>query len=145
MAQGQEPIAHDAIRFIDSVAFYTECMFKTSEQNAMYNGYHADTMVHSIVIYGAEKMIPCTINFPCSSHDGSICSKILSIICEQIGVYNCVDQGFPWGGYAHDILVGPLSKNSARALSPILQEYLLCLSNSYVPLQQASEWGMHCL
>ena len=55
-----------------------------------------------------------------------------------------VDQGFPWCGEAHDILVGPQSKMSARSLSPILRDYVLHLSNVYVLLQQASELCMHC-
>ena len=54
----------------------------------------------------------------------------------------CVDQGFPRNGDDLDVLVGPLSKRSAHALSPILCGYIIRLLNSYFSLCQASEWGM---
>lgn len=53
-----------------------------------------------------------------------------------------MDQGFLRSGDADGVLVAPLSRRSASKLSPILQSYLLRVSNSYVSLRQASEWGM---
>ena len=41
--------------------------------------------------------------------------------------------------------MGPISRRSASRLSPILRDYVLRLSNSYVSLRQASEWGMRGL
>lgn len=145
--QNREPVAHDVIGFLDGVSLHSECSSDTLEQNAMYNGYHADTMVNNIIVYGADgKVIMCALNFPGSSHDGSLCTNILPILREKIGVFKiCVDQGFPRRGDALDILVGPVSKRSARSLSPLLRDYILRLSNVYVSLRQASEWGMRCL
>ncbi len=147
MVQNSEPVAHDVIGFLDGVSLHSECSSDTLEQNAMYNGYHADTMVNNIIVYGADgKVIMCALNFPGSSHDGSLCTNILPILREKIGVFKiCVDQGFPRRGDALDILVGPVSKRSARSLSPLLRDYILRLSNVYVSLRQASEWGMRCL
>ena len=141
MVQNHEPVAHDVIGFLDGVSLHSECSSDTLEQNAMYNGYHADTMVNNIIVYGADgKVIMCALNFPGSSHDGSLCTNILPILCERIGLFKiCVDEGFPWRGDALDILVGPVSKRSARSLSHLLR------SNVYVSLRQASEWGMCCL
>ena len=147
MIQAREPIAIDVIGFMDGVALHSQCTSETGEQNSMYNGYHSDTMVNNVIVYGANgKVILCAINFPGSTHDGSICANILPIIRERIGVYKiCVDQGFPRRGDALNILVGPMSKRSARALSPLLRRYVLRLSNAYVSPRQASEWGMRCL
>jgi hypothetical protein len=57
----------------------------------------------------------------------------------------CVDQGFPRSGDAAGILVGPISRMQARRLAPNLRPYLLRLSNVYVSVRQASEWGMRGL
>ena len=71
---------------------------------------------------------------------------MLPTICNKIGHYKiCVDQGFPWTGDADGILVGLYSRRSAANLAPTLREYLLRLSNCYVSLRQASEWGMRGL
>ncbi len=57
----------------------------------------------------------------------------------------CVDQGFPRSGDASFILVGPISRRQARRLAANLRQYLLTISNVYVSLRQASEWGMRGL
>jgi ribosomal protein S27E len=147
MIEQREPLAHDVIGFMDGVALHSECSSEITQQNSMYNGYHSDTMVNNVIAYGADgKVFLCGVNFPGSTHDGSICSNLLPVIKQKIGSFKiCVDQGFPRRGDAEGILVGPLSKRSARSLSPILREYILRLSNCYVSLRQASEWGMRCL
>ena len=53
-----------------------------------------------------------------------------------------MDQGFTRSGDAFNILVGPMNEHSARHLHPLMRDYLLCLSNVYTLLRQASEWGM---
>jgi hypothetical protein len=86
------------------------------------------------------------LNYPGSCHDGSITANLLPIIIEKIGSFKiCIDQGFHWSGDADGILVGPYSQRSAAKLSPILCPYLLKLSNAYMSLRQASEWGMRGL
>ncbi len=57
----------------------------------------------------------------------------------------CVDQGFPRSGDATQILVGPITPKQAFRLAENLHPYLLCLSNVYISLRQASEWGMRGL
>lgn len=143
----REPIATDVIGFMDGLSLHSECSSNTVEQNAMYSGYHSDTMVNNIFAYAADgKVFLCGLNFPGSSHDGSICMNLMPIIKEKIGSYKiCVDQGFPRSGDAYDILVGPMSRRTAGRLSPFIRPYLLQLSNCYVSLRQASEWGMRGL
>ena len=113
----------------------------------MYSGFHSDTMVNNIFAYATDgKIFLCGLNFPGSSHDGSICMNLMPIIKEKIGLYKiCVDQGFPRSGDAYDILVGHMSRRTAGRLSPFIRPYLLQLSNCYVSLIQASEWGMRGL
>ncbi len=147
MIEIREPMATDVIGFMDGLSLHSECNSDTYEQNAMYNGYHSDTMVNNVFAYGADgKVFLCGLNFPGSCHDGSITANLLPIIIEKIGSFKiCVDQGFPRSGDADGILVGPYSQRSAARLSPILRPYLLKLSNAYVSLRQASEWGMRGL
>jgi len=140
----REPAVNDVIGFMDGVALQSECTSEQIEQNAMYSGYHSDTMVNNIFAYGPDgKVFLAAINFPGSWHDGSITANILPYIRNNIGTYKmCVDQGFPRGGDAAYILVGPISRKQARRLAANLRPYLLRLSNVYVSLRQASEWGM---
>ena len=147
MIQQREPIADDVIGFMDGLSLHSECSSDNLEQNAMYNGYHSDTMVNNVFAYGADgKVFLCALNFVGSAHDGSLVANLLPAIRKRIGSYKiCVDQGFPRTGDADGILVGPYSKRSAANLAPILREHLLRLSNSYVSLRQASEWGMRGL
>jgi hypothetical protein len=92
-----EPAVNNVIGFMDGVALQSECTSEKIEQNAMYSGYHSDTMVNNIFVYGPNgKVFLCTINFPGSWHDGSITSNILPYIHNNIGMYKmCIDQGFP--------------------------------------------------
>ena len=87
----------NVIGFLDGVSLHSECSSEALEQNSMNNGYHCDTMVNSIMVFAADgKVILCALNSPDSCHDGSICTNILPILCERIGVFkNCADQGFP--------------------------------------------------
>ena len=48
MIQQREPIAYDVIGFMDGLSLHSECSPDTFEQNAMYNGYHSDTMVNNV-------------------------------------------------------------------------------------------------
>jgi hypothetical protein len=92
-----EPAVNDVIGFMDGLALQSECTSEQIEQNAMYSGYHSDTMVNNIFAYGPDgNVFLATINFPGSWHDGSITANILPYIGNNIGTYNmCVDQGFP--------------------------------------------------
>jgi hypothetical protein len=113
----------------------------------MYNGYHSDTIVNNIFAYGPDgKVFLCAINFPDSWHDGSLTMNELPYICDNIGCCKiCIDQGFPRSGDAAGILVGPINKKTAWTLAPNLHHYLLKISNAYISLRQASEWGMRLL
>jgi hypothetical protein len=145
----------DVIGFMDGVSLTSECTSKPLVQNSMYSGYHSDTMVNHLLAYAPDgKKIFCAINFPGSWHDGSIMANVLPYICNKIGTYkmcvdqglpSCVDQGLPRTGDAVDVLVGPISRTQAYWLAPNLCPYLLRLSNVYVSLRQASEWGMRGL
>jgi hypothetical protein len=143
----REPEVDDVIGFMDGLSLVSECTSEVFEQNAMYNGYHSETMVNNIIAYGPDgKVFLAAINFPGSWHDGSITANILPYIRERIGNYKmCVDQGFPRSGDASFILVGPISRRQARRLAANLRQYLLTISNVYVSLRQASEWGMRGL
>jgi hypothetical protein len=147
LIQAREPSVDDVIGFLDGLSLTSECSSEVIEQNAMYNGYHSDTMVNNIFAYGPDgKVFLCAINFPGSWHDGSLTANVLPYIRDNIGCYKiCVDQGFPRSGAAAGILVGPISKKTARTLAPILRPYLLKISNVYTSLRQASEWGMRSL
>ena len=143
----REPEVDDVIGFMDGLSLVSECTSEVFEQNAMYNGYHSETMVNNIIAYGPDgKVFLAAINFPGSWHDGSITANILPYICERIGNYKmCVDQGFPRSGDASFILVGPISRRQARRLAANLRQYLLTISNVYVSFRQASEKGMRGL
>ena len=143
----REPEVDDVIGFMDGLSLVSDCTSEVFEQNAMYNGYHSETMVNNIIAYGPDgKVFLAAINFPGSWHDGSITANILPYIRERIGNYKmCVDQGFPRSGDASFILVGPISRRQARRLAANLRQYLLTISNVYVSLRQASEWGMRGL
>ncbi len=81
MIQSREPATDDVIVFMDELALTSECTSEDIEQNAMYNGYHSDTMVNNIFTYGPDgKVFLCVINFPASWRDGSITASILSYI-----------------------------------------------------------------
>jgi flavoprotein len=85
MIERREPMATDVIGFMDGLSLLSECNSNTYEQNAMYNGYHADTMVNNAFAYGADgKVFLCGLNFPGSYHDGSITANLLPIIIEKM-------------------------------------------------------------
>jgi hypothetical protein len=142
-----EPDVDDVIGFMDGLSLTSECTSEMLEQNSMYNGYHSDTMVNNLIAYGPDgKVFLCAVNFPGSWHDGSITANILPYICKMIGSYKmCVDQGFPRSGDAALILVGPISRRHAQRLAANLRAYLIKISNVYVSLRHASEWGMRGL
>jgi hypothetical protein len=143
----REPAVDDVVEFMDGASLTSECTSEPLVQNSMYSGYHSDTMVNNLLAYASDgKVIFFAINFPGSWHDGSITANVLLYIHKKIGTYKmCVDQGLPRTGDAVDVLVGPISCTQAYRLTPNLHPYLLRLSNIYVSLHQASEWGMRGL
>ena len=49
LIQAREPEVDDVIGFMDGLALTSECTSEVIEQNAIYNGYHSDTMVNNII------------------------------------------------------------------------------------------------
>ncbi len=91
-------------------------------------------------------MFLSALNFPGSWTDGKLSAHFIEFIKQKNCRYKiCVDQGFPCQGEAYGILVGPISRRTARQLHRDVRDYLLKISNIYTSLQQASEWGMHGL
>ena len=54
MIQARELEAHNVIGFVDGLLLFTKRTSKTIQHNAMYIGYHSDTMVNNIITYGAD-------------------------------------------------------------------------------------------
>ena len=127
MIHQREHQVRDVTGFMDGLCLGTVCTSELLEQNAMYSGYHSDTMIKNVFAYGPDgRVCLCAINFPSSWHDGSICANILPHIKAKIGTYKiCVDTGFPRCGEASDILVGPYTKKQVEKLSPLLCSHLL--------------------
>jgi hypothetical protein len=144
MVKAREPLAEDVIGFMDGVSFQTECTSEQVEQNAFYCGYDCDTMVNNVYAFGPDgKVFFAAVNFPGSWADGSLTARFLYQIKRRIGGFKiCVDQGFPRGGDASGMFVGPVSKRQARRLHRNVRNYLLRISNVHTSLRQASEWGM---
>jgi hypothetical protein len=110
------------------------------EQNLMYCRYDCDTMVNNVSAYGPNgKVFFAAINFPGSWADGSLMARFLHKMKRKIGNYKiCVDQGFPQSGPAYGMFVGPITKRAAQRLHCEVHDYLLCISNVYMSLRQAS-------
>ena len=82
MIQQCEPIADDVIGFMDGLSLHSECSSDNLEQNAMYTGYHSDTMVNNVFVWGTDgKVFLCALNFVGSAHDGSLVANMLPAIC----------------------------------------------------------------
>jgi hypothetical protein len=144
MVKVREPLAEDVIGFMDGVSFQTECTSERVEQNALYCGYDCDTMVNNAYAFGIDgKVFFAAVNFPGSWADGSLTARFIHQIKRRIGGFKiCVNQGFPRGGDASGMFVGPVSKRQARRLHRNVRIYLLRVSNVHTLLRQASEWGM---
>ncbi len=144
MVKAREPLAEDVIGFMDGVLFQTECTSERVEQNAFYCGYDCDTMVNNVFAFGPDgKVFFATVNFPGSWADGSLTARFFHEIKRRIGHFKiCVNQGFPRGGDASGMFVGPVSKRQARHLHRDVCIYLLRISNVHTLLWQACEWGM---
>jgi hypothetical protein len=127
MVKAREPLVDDVIGFMDGVSLPVECTDDQLEQNPMYCGYSCDTMVNNVFAYGPDgKVFLCALNFPGSWTDGKLAADFIQSIKRRIGRYKIVvDQGFPCQGEAHGVLVGPISKRSARCLHRDVQDYLL--------------------
>lgn len=147
MISRREPTVRDVVGFMDGLSVPCECSSDPLIQNAFYNGYHSDTMVNNVLVFGPDgKVFICCLNFPGSWHDGGITANILPFLKEKLRDKKlCVDQGFPRSGDAYDLLVGPYSARTVQKLNPILRPYLLKLAAVYISLRQASEWGMRGL
>lgn len=147
MINAREPLVDDVIGFMDGVSIPTECTAEENEQNAMYDGYTCDTTVNNVLAYGPDgKVFLSALNFPGSWTDGKLSAHFIEFIKRKIGRYKiCVDQGFPRQGEAYGILVGPISRRTARGLHRDVRDYLLKISNIHTSLRQASEWGMRGL
>ncbi len=88
-------------------------------------------------------MFFATVNFQGSWADGSLTARFFHQIKRRIGGFKiCVNQGFPRGGDASGMFVGPVSKWQARRLHRDVRNYLLRISNVHTLLRQACEWGM---
>ena len=147
MINAHESLIDDVIGFMDGVSLPTQCTSEENEQNAMYDGYTCDMTVNNVLAYGPDgKVFLSALNFPGSWTDGKLTAHFIEFIKQKIGRYKiCVDQGFPRQGEAYGILVGPISKRTARGLHRDVHDYLLKISNIYTSLRQASEWGMRGL
>jgi hypothetical protein len=75
---------NDVIGFMDNLVLTTECSSEPVEQNSMYNGYHSDTMVNNIFVFGMDGTVYLCIYLTGSWHDGSITANILPYICKNI-------------------------------------------------------------
>jgi hypothetical protein len=114
------------------------------QQNTFYCGYNCNNIVNNVFAFGPDgKVIFAAVRFPGSWADGSLTARFLHQMIRRIGCFKiCVDQGFPRGGDASGMLVGPVLKRQARRLHHDVRNYLLWISNVHTLLQQASEWGM---
>ena len=81
----------------------------------MYCGYDCNTMINNVFAYGQNgKAYLSALNFPGSWADGSLTKCFLPHIIKHIGEFKiCVDQGFPRSGDAYEVLVGPVSEQTA--------------------------------
>jgi hypothetical protein len=139
-----EPTISNVIGFMDGLGLAMEMTDERIQQNAYYCGYVCDTMVDNVLVFGPNgKVFFCAINYPGSWLDGTLTTCFFLHIKERIGGYKiCVNQGFPRSGDATGILVGPIPERSARQLQPLVRDNFIRLSNVYMLLRQASEWGM---
>jgi hypothetical protein len=144
MVKAREPLAEDVVGFMDGVSFQMKCTSKCVEQNAFYCGYDCDTLVNNVFAFGPDgKVFFSAVNFPGSWADGSLTAQFFHQIKRSIGRFKiCVDQGFPRGGDASGMFVGPVSKQQARRLHRNVCNYLLRISNVHTSLRQANEWGI---
>ncbi len=101
-------------------------------------------MVNNVYAFGPDrKVFFAAVNFPGSWADSSLTARYLYQIRRRIdGLKICVNQGFPRGGDASQMFVGPVSKRQARRLLCNVRNYLLRISNVHTSLRQGSEWGM---
>jgi hypothetical protein len=141
MVKARELLAEDVIGFMDEVLFQTECTSERMEQNAFYCSYDCNTMVNNVFVFGPDgKVFFAAVNFPGSWANGSLTARFFH---QMIGRFKiCVNQGFPRGGDASGMFLGPVSKWQARRLHRNVCNYLLRISNVHTSLRQASEWGM---
>ena len=51
------------IGFMDGLSLYTKFTLEIIQQNAIYNGYHSDTLVNNVIAYGADEKFFLWIEF----------------------------------------------------------------------------------
>ena len=143
----REPRIAKVIGFMDGLGLATQMTDERLKQNVYYCGYDCDTMINNVLVFGPDgKVFFCAINYPRSWLDGTLTTHFFSHMKERIGDYKiCIDQGFPRSGNAYGSLVGPITERSACRLHSSVRDNLICLSNVYTSLRQASEWGMRGL
>ena len=54
MIHKREHQVRDVIGFMDGICLNTECTSELLEQNAIYSGYHSDTMINNAFAYGPD-------------------------------------------------------------------------------------------
>ena len=135
------------IGFVDGVALPVQCNDSAEDQSKFYYGHSKDTMINNVLAFNPlGKVFYAALNYPGSWHDSQVCSKLIALTIDKIGMYQlCVDQGFPRNGDLFDRFVGPLSKKARSQLSSINKESIVKKHELYVSLRQASEWGMRSL
>lgn len=75
----REPKAKNSIGFMDGLSLHTKCTSEQRTQNTFYNGYHGDTMVNNVLVYGPDgKVFFCCLNYPGSWHDAAIVQETRS-------------------------------------------------------------------
>ena len=69
MIQSREPTVDDVIGFLNGVSMPVRCSDDSNEQAIYYNGYHCDTMINSIFLFGPDgKIMHSVFNAPGSWH-----------------------------------------------------------------------------
>ena len=134
----------DVIGFLDGCQFRIQC---SVEDNPTYYSYHGDTTINNIFLFSPKgTIIYARVNFPGSWHDATLARQLMEIAQTKLYEFKIVvDQGFKRSGVMLNKFVGPLSKRARANLDPQNRRDILRLSNRYVSLRQAAEWGMRSL
>jgi hypothetical protein len=144
LVKGRDRHIEDVIGFLDGCHFRIKC---SVEENPTYYSYHGDTTINNVFLFSPEgTVIYASINYPGSWHDSTIASSLMNIVQTNLFHFKIVvDQGFKRSGQMLHKFVGPLSKRSRDLLLPAARDAAIRLSNRYVSLRQAAEWGMRSL
>jgi hypothetical protein len=89
--KSREPEVDDVIGFMDGLSLTSECTSEMLEQNSMYNGYHSDTMVNNLIVYGPDdKVFLCAVNFPGIGMMGRLQPTIYHTFVRGLAAIKCV-------------------------------------------------------